>query len=93
MAEEIIYKFERPPVNETVLGVQFDPLPRLSSAHLGAFWASLGTDWPVVNDAPELEQQFERFGKGEQWKSWESDFGFHSRLSFACKLVAQTANA
>jgi hypothetical protein len=36
--------YERPPVVETVLGVQFDPLPDLCNAHLGAFWGTLECD-------------------------------------------------
>lgn len=56
------FTLERPPVMEVVLGGQFDPIPRLSAGHLGAFWKELGEDWPIVNDAPLLPPQFERFG-------------------------------
>src|SRR5438876_283976 len=66
MAENLP-EFKRPPVTETVLGVQFFPLEKLSSAHLGAFWNLLGEDWPDVNDAAPLQQEFERFGKDQQW--------------------------
>jgi uncharacterized protein (TIGR04255 family) len=67
MDEQGLPSFERPPVVETVLGVQFQPLPALRNAHLGAFWKSLGDDWPVVLDAPTLEPVFERFEKGGSW--------------------------
>lgn len=60
-------KFKRPPVLETVLGVQFDPLAKLSNAHLGVFWEELGQGWPNVNDAQRLDRQFETFGKGRPW--------------------------
>lgn len=51
MDEQNLPSFERPPVIETMLGVQFQPLPALRSAHLGAFWKTLGEEWPVVLDA------------------------------------------
>jgi len=53
--------FRHPPVVETVIGVQFEPLPKMTNAHLGAFWKTLGPDWPNVTDAPRIEDQFERF--------------------------------
>jgi uncharacterized protein (TIGR04255 family) len=59
--------FEHPPVVETVLGVQFDPLPKFRNAHLGAFWKQLGNDWPDLRDVPPLAPQYERFGEGESW--------------------------
>lgn len=65
MAERVY--FEHPPVVETVLGVQFHRLPGLTNAHLGAFWQSIMPDWPVVNDAPALDEQSEAFGKKASW--------------------------
>ena len=59
--------FARPPVIETVLGVQFDSLPNLKNAHLGAFWHRLGSDWPHVADEPRLDSQFERFDDEASW--------------------------
>jgi len=59
--------FDRPPVVETVLGVQFDALPGLTNAHLGVFWKQLGPDWPNLSDAPPIPPQFERFGETERW--------------------------
>ena len=60
--------YERPPVVETVLGVQFNEIPEFKNAHLGAFWKSLDTEeWSTVSDAPPLETQFERFGEAAKW--------------------------
>lgn len=75
--KEDLPSFKSPPVVETVLGVQFDPIKGLTSAHLGAFWKSLGDGWSNVNDAPALEQQFERFGDGPTWGS----LGFQIKLT------------
>lgn len=60
MKTESIHHYSNPPVHETVLGVQFDLLPKLKIAHLGAFWKSLGPEWRTVNDAPEISSQFEQ---------------------------------
>lgn len=57
--------YKKPPVVETVLGVQFDPLPKLRNAHLGLFWRDLGEGWPVVEEHPPLDPQFEEFP--ESW--------------------------
>ena len=60
--------YERPPVIETVLGVQFDRLPALSNAYLGLFWNRLDREaWPTVEDAALLPNQRERFGGGARW--------------------------
>jgi uncharacterized protein (TIGR04255 family) len=67
---ETLKKFARPPLVETVLGVQFQPLPGFSNAHLGVFWKRLGQEWPSLSDAPSLEPQFERFAGTEAWAKW-----------------------
>jgi uncharacterized protein (TIGR04255 family) len=59
--------YSNPPVVETVLGVQFKRMPSLRNVHLGAFWASLGGEWPAVLDAPPLEPQFEVFSEEARW--------------------------
>jgi uncharacterized protein (TIGR04255 family) len=60
--------YERPPVVETVLGVQFEWLPRFTNAHLGLFWHALGIEeWPTAADAPPLTPQFETFGETAKW--------------------------
>jgi uncharacterized protein (TIGR04255 family) len=67
MQSRALPKFRRPPVIETIIGVQFDALPKFRNAHLGAFWTTLGPDWTQVSDAPPLEPEFERFGEGDNW--------------------------
>jgi uncharacterized protein (TIGR04255 family) len=61
-------KFERPPVIETVLGVQFDRLAGFSGAHAGAYWQKyLGDEFETAQDAARLEDQIERFGDDIRW--------------------------
>lgn len=60
--------YARPPVVETVLGVQFDRLPALSNSHWGIFWKSLEQkEWPIVEDATPLPNQIERFTDAARW--------------------------
>ncbi len=67
MTSDSLPSFDRPPVIETVLGVQFDSIPKFTNAHLGAFWATFGDDWPYVADAPRLNRVDERFGAEQAW--------------------------
>lgn len=61
-------KYESPPVVETVLSVQFDPLKQYTSAHSGWFWKNyLDETWITSQDAPRLQDQFERFGDERIW--------------------------
>jgi uncharacterized protein (TIGR04255 family) len=86
---DVIYKFERAPVNETVLGVQFDPLAELRYAHLGAFWYTLGDQWPSLTEVAEIEQQFERFGDNAQWE----ELGIRLRISQSPGIRLQARRA
>jgi len=88
-ASDNLPKFERPPLIETVLGVQFQPLPGLGNAHLGVFWKRLGPDWPFVADVPPLEPQFERFAESETW----AGIGIHLKLSQDMSSRLQIRNA
>lgn len=57
------YKFDRPPVVETVISLQFKPLENLSSPLVGLFWEQLGrTEWPYVKHNIAVEDATEQFG-------------------------------
>ena len=61
--------FRMPPVIETVLGVQFAPLPDLTGGHIGWYWRDyLDRTWSRVIEVPCLQDQFERFGQQTTWK-------------------------
>lgn len=78
MTEVPLPEYTNPPLVETVLGIQFDPFPKFSNAHLGAYWASIrGEEWNIVADAHALEPQFEKFGGSQKW----SEVGFRIKLS------------
>src|SRR4051794_21592534 len=62
-------EYANPPVVETVLGVQFDRLPKMKNGHLGAFWGGLSQrEWPAIGDAPPLSNQFETFADSSRWE-------------------------
>ena len=52
-------EFENPPVIETVLSVQFDVVPLLSTVHYGLFWQRLRDRFPVTQDYPSLPSAIE----------------------------------
>ncbi len=62
-----IHSFKAPPVTETVLGVQFKVLPKLTNSLLAVFWDSLGPGWENTEDAPPVELQFEKFSAEQEW--------------------------
>jgi uncharacterized protein (TIGR04255 family) len=60
--------FRKPPVVETVIGVQFVPLSGWTNGHPGWFWKRyLGDEWKTAADTQPLPDQFERFGDQRQW--------------------------
>ena len=67
MKADSLPTYDRPPVLETVLGVQFDPLDSLTSAHLGAYWKALGPEWSNPSDAVPIESQIELFSETGTW--------------------------
>jgi len=58
---ETLPSFENPPVNEVVMGVQFDALHGLLSPHIGKFWSVVEHDYPNCTDNPPILSQIEDF--------------------------------
>ena len=54
-------KFKRPPVAETLLGVQFAPLRSFSIPHFGLYWARIRSDYPDQEMKPPLGPEVEEF--------------------------------
>jgi hypothetical protein len=52
--------FERPPVVETVLSVQFDPIPGIHTAHLGLLWERFAS-FPLTEERVPLDPVMEQF--------------------------------
>lgn len=54
-------EFDNPPVVETMLSVQFDPIPGVRTAHLGLLWDAFKDSFPNVDERVPLEPVIERF--------------------------------
>jgi len=60
-SDDDLPEFERPPLAEVVLGIQFDPLVGMAAAHLGAIWGLFHDRFPRTEDRQPLAPVFERF--------------------------------
>jgi uncharacterized protein (TIGR04255 family) len=48
-------KYKHPPINELIIGAYFDqPIAPLRSEHVGLFWSEIRTDFPRIQQQPEL---------------------------------------
>jgi uncharacterized protein (TIGR04255 family) len=55
-------EFERPPINELVLSVQFATLSAFRSIHAGILWQRFAKQYPTVEEHPPIAAAFETFG-------------------------------
>src|SRR4051812_7153289 len=53
--------FRKPPVAETVLSLQFDPIERLTTVHVGLLWQQFRDQFPLIEEHPPLRPTFEKF--------------------------------
>jgi uncharacterized protein (TIGR04255 family) len=51
--------YKRPPLVETVCGIQFEPLAKFSSVHFGEFWEVVKAEYPEVEDQTPLPEVLE----------------------------------
>jgi uncharacterized protein (TIGR04255 family) len=54
--------FERPPINEVLLSLQFGSLPKFRSGYVGLLWERLRSEYPNISEQPALPPIFETFG-------------------------------
>lgn len=52
-------EFDRPPVVEVAIGVQFEPIKGFRQGHIGLFWHQIRADYPTALDQPRLETPVE----------------------------------
>ncbi|MFL6799244.1 MAG: TIGR04255 family protein [Xanthobacteraceae bacterium] len=55
--------FERPPVTEVILSLQFGALEKLKSYHIGLLWTLFRNEYPNISEQSTIEPVFETFGK------------------------------
>lgn len=53
--------FQAPPVTETILSVQFDPIPGMTTAHIGLLWKEVRGDFPKIEEHGPLDSAAETF--------------------------------
>lgn len=54
--------FDNPPLDEVVLGIQFDALPAFRAVNMFQVWELYSEEFPKVEDVPALDPQLEIFG-------------------------------
>jgi uncharacterized protein (TIGR04255 family) len=52
-------EFERPPLDEVAIGIQFEPLKSFHAAHLGRYWSRIRNRYPFTEDQPPIVPQIE----------------------------------
>jgi len=55
--------FDRPPVVELVMGVQFEPLKKLQASYLGLFWETVRDAYSKCSENPPITPQLEDLGR------------------------------
>ncbi len=60
--EQKLPEFANPPVIETLIGVQFDPIDKLTIPLLGYFWGKVRDQYPTCDIKPALGPIVEEFG-------------------------------
>jgi uncharacterized protein (TIGR04255 family) len=72
--DQALPDFSNPPVDETVLSIQFAPIPGFDIRYFGLYWAEVKNEYPGFQIQPPLPSQIEQFGSG---KRLESQVAFH----------------
>lgn len=54
--------FRKPPLTETVLSLQFEPLPGMMSPHVGLLWQKFRKELPLIEHHAPLQPVLEKFG-------------------------------
>lgn len=76
VADDGLPEFDRPPLAEVVLGIQFDPLVDLTSAKLGDVWKLFRDHFPKSEDHPPLAAAFERLDVPAQPRELQINLDF-----------------
>jgi uncharacterized protein (TIGR04255 family) len=55
-------EYDRPPVDEVAIGVQFSPIVGLMAPHYGLFWTSIRDEYPRVETHPRIPAPIDSLG-------------------------------
>lgn len=75
MTDTALPSFRSPPLDEVVLGIQFQPLAGFDVRHLGQLCERFNKQFPVVELQPPLPAQIERFGQLSATPTIKFEFG------------------
>lgn len=64
--DKLLPDFENPPVDETVLSIQFSPIPGFSIPHYGLFWDKVRSEYPHIEVHPPIPSVTEQTGRNLQ---------------------------
>src|SRR5256885_1562370 len=59
---ESLPEFERPPVVEVALAVQFEPIEELRVPQIGLLWNDFRDRYPRTEEHPRIQPKIEQFG-------------------------------
>lgn len=68
-------EFENPPLDEVILGIQFDPISGFNSFAAYQIWEHLKNELPRIEEQPLLTPQFETFGGNPTQNGLKLQFG------------------
>jgi len=71
---DLLPDFERPPVSEVALSLQFEALNNLRGPVLGLLWGAFKNRYPKVEEHPPLEPVIERFGGADVMRNVKVQF-------------------
>ncbi len=54
MADRLLPKYKKPPIDEVFLGISFVPLHKMKAAHIGLFWNIVKKEFPKCEQAPVI---------------------------------------
>ena len=87
MNDTPVPSFKSPPLNEVVLGIQFEPIERFDITTYGSYWETLRSKFPRVEHHAPLDPFFEKIGGRKQ------ALGEVGRIKFEPFLSAQLPRA
>lgn len=84
--------FERPPLDEVALGVQFDPIEGFGSAHIGAFWNQSESRWTRAVEVAPAGQSQEIVGDAGHWTLPVLRLELHDRIDVRVQLTNESGD-